>query len=67
MPLETYAFIHPAPEEVLYYMLESIEQFHSDVYGSFLQRSRDSGLDFLSLLRPEALRVLSSGNYSRDK
>ncbi|XTI89807.1 hypothetical protein V2W45_1241595 [Cenococcum geophilum] len=47
-------------------MLESIEEFHSDAYGSFLHRSRDSGLDFLSLLRPEALRVLSSGNYSRD-
>jgi hypothetical protein len=67
MPSETHAFIHPTPEEVLYYMLESIEEFHSDVYGSFLQRSRDSGLDFLNLLRPEALRVLSSGNYSRDK
>ena len=48
-------------------MLERIEEFHSDVYGSFLRRSRDSGLDFLSLLLPEALRVLSSGNYSRDK
>lgn len=48
-------------------MLESIEEFHSDVYSGFLHRSRDSGLDFLSLLLPEALRVLSSGNYSRDK
>jgi hypothetical protein len=67
MPSETHAFIHPTPEEVLYYMLESIEEFHSGVYGSFLQRSRHSGLDFLNLLRPEALRVLSSGNYSRDK
>jgi len=67
IPSETHAFIHPTPEEVLYYMLESIEEFHSDAYGSFLHRSRDSGLDFLSLLRPEALRVLSSGNYSRDK
>ena len=67
IPLETHAFIHPTPEEVLYYMLESIEEFHSDLYGSFLHRSRHSGLDFLSLLLPEALRVLSSGNYSRDK
>ena len=67
IPLETHAFIHPTPEEVPYYMLESIEEFHSDVYGNFLHWSRDSGLDFLSLLLPEALRVLSSGNYSRDK
>ena len=67
IPSETHAFIHPTPREVLYYMLERIEEFHSDVYGSFLRRSRDSGLDFLSLLLPEALRVLSSGNYSRDK
>lgn len=66
MPSETHAFTHPTPEEVIYYMLETIEEFHSDVYGSFLQRNRDSGLDFLNLLRPEALRVLSSGNYSRD-
>ena len=36
IPLETHAFIHPTPEEVLYYMLESIEEFHSDLYGSFL-------------------------------
>jgi hypothetical protein len=67
IPSEAHAFIHPTPKEVLYYMLESIEEFHSDVYGSLLHRSRDSGLDFLSLLLPEALRVLSSGNYSRDK
>ena len=67
IPSETHAFIHPTPGEVLYYMLESIEEFHSDVYSSFLHWSRDSGLNFLSLLRPEALRVLSSGNYSRDK
>jgi len=67
IPSETHAFIHPTPREVLYYMLESIEEFHSDVYGSFLHQSRDSGLDFLSLLLPKALRVLLSGNYSRDK
>ena len=67
IPSEPHAFIHPTPEEVLYYMLESIEEFHSDVYGSFLHRSRDSGLNFPSLLLPEALRILSSGNYSRDK
>jgi hypothetical protein len=67
IPLETHAFIHPTPKEVLYYMLESIEEFHSNIYGSFLYWSRDSGLDFLSLLLLEALRILSSGNYSRDK
>ena len=67
MASDTHAFVHPTPEEVLYYMLDSVEDFHSDVYGSLLHQSRDSGLDFLSLLRPEALRVLSSGNYSRDK
>ena len=55
IPSETHAFIHPTPEEVFYYMLESIEEFHSDVYGSFLHWSRDSGLNFLSLLLPEAL------------
>jgi len=67
LPSEIHTFIAPTPEEVLYYMLESVEEFHSDVYGSFLHQSRDSGLDFQSLLRPEALRVLSSGNYSREK
>ena len=67
LPSENHTLIAPTPEEVLYYMLESVEEFHSDVYGSFLHQSRDSGLDFQSLLRPEALRVLSSGNYSREK
>jgi hypothetical protein len=67
LPSETHTFITPTPEEVLHYMLESVEEFHSDVYGSFLHQNRDSGLDFQSLLRPEALRVLSSGNYSREK
>ena len=67
LPLEAHTFITPTPEEVLYYMLEGVEKFHSDVYGSFLHQSRDSSLDFQSLLRPEALRVLSSGNYSREK
>ena len=50
MPLETYGFIHPTTEKVLHYMLERVEEFHSDVYDGFLHQSRDSGLDFLSLL-----------------
>lgn len=66
-PSETHTFITPTPEEVLHYMLEGVEKFHSDVYGGLLHQSRDSGLDFQNLLRPEALRVLSSGNYSREK
>ena len=67
LPSEPHTFIAPTPEKVLHYMLESVEEFHSDVYGTFLHQSRDSGLDFQSLLRPEALRVLSSGNHSREK
>jgi len=56
LPSEPHTFIAPTPEKVLHYMLESVEEFHSDVYGSFQ-----------TLLRPEALRVLSSGNCSREK
>lgn len=36
IPLETHAFIHPTPEEVLYYILKSIKEFHSNIYSNFL-------------------------------
>ena len=66
MSSDSYAFAYPQPIEILGYMLESVRLFNSDRYGSFLDQYRDSGFDFLNLLRPNARRVLSSNDYSRE-
>lgn len=48
-------------------MLESVRLFNSDRYGSFLDQCNDSGLNVMNLLLPDAKRVLSSNDYSREK
>jgi hypothetical protein len=60
-------FIHLKPEEVLNNMLGCVRDYHSDVYGSDLRRFKESQVDFMELLLPEARQVLESGDYSRAK
>jgi len=61
------SFVHLKPEEVLHHMLGCVEDYHFEVYGSDLRCYKESHVDFMGLLLPEARQVLESGDYSRAK
>lgn len=60
-------FVHLKPEEVLRHMLECVEEYHPEVYGSDLRLYKESQVDFMEFLLPEAREVLECGDYSLAK
>ncbi|KAL9088956.1 MAG: hypothetical protein Q9165_006013 [Trypethelium subeluteriae] len=62
-----FGFSYPKPQEVFRHMIESTRDFHSDIYGNILESVEKPDYDCLGGLRPEALDVLSSGDYSQEK
>jgi len=60
-------FSHTTPNEILRYMLESVEEYHDAAYGQHCRKLRNSNDEFLDLLLPQARQVLLSHDYSRTK
>lgn len=61
------SFTYSNPEEVFLYTIEGVREFHSERYSKTLRFVDNSGFDPISLLQPQALEVLLSGEYSREK
>ncbi|OCK82142.1 hypothetical protein K432DRAFT_391506 [Lepidopterella palustris CBS 459.81] len=57
-------FVHLKPKEVLQHMLGCVEDYHSEVYRSDLRCYKESQVDFMEFLLPEARQVLECGDYS---
>lgn len=63
------AYIPPHPLEILQYMLQKVQELHSDRYGDYLNsHSRNEIMSsMVALLRPKAWEVLCFMDYTREK
>lgn len=60
-------FTYPEPGEVFHHLVESIREYHPERYSDILKLVSSSESECLSVLSPQALNVLLSGDYSREK